>query len=219
MDINKLRKLNPQLIIHNISDNAFNKYGKIYYDFDVTPVIYFLREHIRIGEKVTYLPSVENGEHLEIINQIKNSIYGGMPIQFGVCSGHNSMLNGMEYHKSSELNIMASDCVLFLGLAEHIYYGDKIVYNSKNAEIFYVPKGSMIELNPLVLHLAPLNVMQDGFIVAVFLPKGTNTPLEVLQIIREDRILKLKNKWLLKFMETGGSSEALIEGSNIKLLS
>ena len=41
--------------------------------------------------------------------------FGEMEIQIGYCNGHNSMLNALEYHKSSEINVAATDAVLLLG--------------------------------------------------------------------------------------------------------
>ena len=43
-----------------------------------------------------------------------------MPIQIGYCNGPNSTLNGLEYHKSSEINIAITDMVLLLGKVQEV---------------------------------------------------------------------------------------------------
>ena len=47
--------------------------------------------------------------------EIEKIFYGELPIQIGYCNGHNELLNAVEYHRSSEINLAATDAVLILG--------------------------------------------------------------------------------------------------------
>ena len=98
-----------------------------------------------------------------------------MPVQIGYCNGHNSKLNAVEYHRSSEINVAATDAILILGLladvAEDFYLRSKM-------EAFLVPAGTGVEVFATSLHYAPCGVDGQGFQVAIVLPQGTNYPLE-----------------------------------------
>jgi len=217
MDINRLRSINSHLEIHDVADRSFEKYGKVHHEFDPVLAIEYLTKNIEIGEGVTYTASIEEARSLSIIEQIRNHIFGEIPIQIGVCYGHNAKMNGMEYHKSIEVNIMATDCVFFLGQASEIRYeGVQITYDTTMAEVFFAPKGSVVEIYASTLHFAPLHTGPEGFIAAVILPEGTNAPLVCPNKVMtpEDQILNRQNKWIIKFSETGGASQVNIQGKN-----
>ena len=62
-------------------------------------------EHTPLTREVIYVPSVEEMEALPDAEEMKNRGFGGLPIQIGYCNGDNRKLNGLEYHRSSEINI------------------------------------------------------------------------------------------------------------------
>ena len=43
-----------------------------------------------------------------------------MPIQIGYCNGNNNKLNGLEYHRDSEINIAVTDMVLMIGMEQDL---------------------------------------------------------------------------------------------------
>ena len=53
-----------------------------------------------------------------IFDELQDHAFGGMTIELGMCWGHNTWLNCLEYHRGSELNIGASDFVLLLAKDE-----------------------------------------------------------------------------------------------------
>lgn len=63
-----------------------------------------------------------------------DSLYGGMPIQIGYCNGHNHLLNAVEYHRDSEINIAVTDMILILGKEQDITE-DHTYDSSKNGGI------------------------------------------------------------------------------------
>lgn len=98
-----------------------------------------------------------------------------MDIQVGYCNGRNTTYNGFEYHKGSEINIAVTDFMLVLG---HTWEIRDNTYRVEDAKVFFVEKGTAIEMYQTTLHLSPCRVTDKGFKDIVILPRGTNTPLE-----------------------------------------
>ena len=151
--------------------------------------------------------------------------YGEMPVQIGYCNGHNTMLNALEYHRDSEINVAASDAVLMLGLLVDVE--EDHTYDTALVEAFLVPEGAAVELYASTLHYAPCHVKEGGFQVAVVLPRGTNFPLKGCHAentagengVDEDALLAAVNKWLIGHPE-GGLEEGSflgLKGENLSL--
>lgn len=141
-----------------------------------------------------------------------------MPVQIGYCNGHNSKLNAVEYHRSSEINVAATDAILILGLLVDV--AEDFTYDTSKMEAFLVPAGTGVEVFATSLHYAPCGVNGQGFQVAIVLPQGTNYPLEGAhqkveqgKALSEDALLAATNKWLIGHAEGG-----LSEGSFIGLI-
>lgn len=180
--------------IYPITHEYFKKYGKVVKDIDFTELINKMQE-TPLPEDVIYVPSVNELESLEVFNQLQTAAYGEMPIQIGYCNGNNYMLNALEYHRSSEINVAATDAILLLGSQQDITEDFK--YDTSKVEAFLLPKGCGVELYATTLHYAPCNAGEEGFRVAIILPKGTNYPLEKTHREGEDCYLAATNKWLL----------------------
>ena len=129
------------------------------------------------------------------------------------------MLNAVEYHRTSEINIAVTDLILILGLEQDIE--DDYSYDTSNIEAIFVPAGTAIEVYGTTLHYAPCNANEGGFRCVVILPKDTNTELEAtIEKQGEDALLFAKNKWLIGHPETDlGAQGAFIglKGKNICL--
>ena len=127
------------------------------------------------------------------------------------------MLNALEYHRSSEINVAATDAILMLGCQQDIT--DDFTYDTAKVEAFLVPAGTAMEVYATTLHYAPCGVDGAGFKVVVVLPKGTNLELEEKHEGGEDAHLTAKNKWLLGHPEGGlpeGSPMGLV-GKNLNI--
>ncbi|MDF2614317.1 MAG: hypothetical protein K0S71_2103 [Clostridia bacterium] len=205
-------------IIHQVSDSAFKKYGRILNGCDTTELLRKMQDTV-LPEDVIYVPSVEEFEKLSIAEDFKESVFGGLPVQIGYCNGNNTMLNAVEYHRSSEINIAVTDLILLLGSQQDIK--EDYTYDTANIEAFLVPAGTMIECYATTLHYAPCNADETGFRCVVVLPKDTNTDLDKpLNKTDEDRLLFAKNKWLIGHKDSGleekGAFIGLV-GENISL--
>ena len=191
--------------IQNVADDAFRRYGKVLEGYDFTELLKEMK-HTPVPEDVTYVPSVEEMEALPVAKELQNKGYGGLPIEIGYCNGHNKKLNGLEYHRSSEINVAVTDLVLLIGHQQDVE--KDFTYDTSKVEAFLVPAGTAIEVYATTLHYAPCHVNESGFQCVVVLPKGTNTELTFEKAAEgEDKLLTAKNKWLI------AHEDAKIEGA------
>lgn len=181
--------------IFNVNDDSFRKYGRVLKNYNFNTILNEMSK-IDCPKDVVYKPSVKVLENNQDMTVLSNEIYGGMPIQIGYCNGFNKKLNALEYHRDSEINIAATDLILFLGLLQDV--NEDFSYDSSKVEAFLVPKGTTIEIYSTTLHYAPCNVDNNGFKCVVVLPKGTNTDIDFsLSKEGENLLLTARNKWLL----------------------
>lgn len=181
--------------IQKVTDPAFRKYGQVLEGYDFTGLIKEMK-HTPVPEDVIYVPSVEELEALDIMKDLQNKGYGGLPIQIGYCNGHNKKLNAVEYHRNSEINVAVTDLVLLIGHQQDIEPDH--TYDTSKIEAFLVPAGTGIEGYATTLHYAPCHVNEGGFQCVVVLPKGTNTELTFqTEKTGEDSLMTAKNKWLI----------------------
>lgn len=192
--------------IQNVTDASFKKYGRVLTgEYDVTELMAEM-EKTNAPEDVIYEPSVAELEALPIMKDFTDSLYGGLPIQIGYCNGHNHLLNAVEYHRSSEINVAVTDVILLIGKQEDI--NDDFTYDTSKIEAFLLPKGTVIECYATTLHYAPCGVDGKEFRCVVVLPKDTNLELEVKpEGAKEDKLLVARNKWLI------AHEDAKIEGA------
>lgn len=197
------------MIIHEITEECFKKYGKVIDSIDLTDLISTIQT-VEIPADVVYEPSIPALEKLKCATELQQKTYGELSIQIGWCIGNNHKLNAVEYHRSSEINIAATDAILILGRQQDI--SAENTYDTSLMEAFRIPLGTAVELYATTLHYAPCNAADGGFLVAVVLPKGTNEALEYPHSNGEDALLAAKNKWLIGHPDGG-----LPEGSYIGL--
>lgn len=191
--------------IKNINDPAFRKYGKVITGIDFSNIIREMGNTPK-PEDVIYVPSVKELEACSEAKAISESIYGGMPIQIGYCNGNNVMLNAVEYHRDSEINIAVTDAVMMWGSLQDVT--DDFTYDTSKIEAFLIPAGTAVECYATTLHYAPCNANGNRFQVVVVLPKGTNTDIEKIETANpEDKLLFARNKWLI------AHEDAKIEGA------
>ena len=181
--------------IQKVTDPAFRKYGQVLDGYDFTGLIKEMK-HTPVPEDVIYVPSVEELEALDVMKDLQNKGYGGLPVQIGYCNGHNKKLNAVEYHRNSEINVAVTDLVLLIGHQQDIEPDH--TYDTSKIEAFLVPAGTGIEVYATTLHYAPCHVNEGGFQCVVVLPKGTNTDLTFpTEKTGEDSLMTAKNKWLI----------------------
>ena len=198
------------MVIKSVTDAAFRKYGRVISEIDFSELVAKMDE-TPLPDDVAYEPSVEILENLAIKEKLQTVCFGELPIQVGYCNGHNHLLNAVEYHRSSEINVAATDAIFLLGLQQDIT--DDFTYDTAKIEAFQCPKGTAVEFYATTLHYAPCSVGDNGFKVSVVLPKDTNRPLDEKHAGCEDALITAKNKWLIGHAEGG-----LAAGTHIGLI-
>ena len=207
--------------IYSVLDPEFISYGKVLEGYDTSCLLKAM-EAIPLPEAgVAYEPSIPTLEATCAYGQFQNNAYGGMPVQIGMCWGRNTRLNCLEYHRDSEGNIGTGDFILLLAKQDEIMEG---VLDTARVKAFRVSAGTAVEVYATTLHYAPCHVNEDeGFRVAVVLPRGTNTGVPgAAPLNQEDKWLTARNKWLLAHPESNEAAQGAhigLKGVNIDLAS
>ena len=193
------------MTIYDVTDEKFKKYGRIVQNIDFSELVDAINEKTPLPDGVAYEPSVAVLEELPVYQELTKKTYGELAIEIGYCNGHNQKLNAVEYHRSSEINVGATDAILILGKVQDIT--PEHTYETSKMEAFLLPKGTAVEIYATSLHYAPCGVNGAGFQVTIVLPKGTNYPLTKEHKGGEDDLITATNKWLI------AHEEAKIEGA------
>ncbi|MFC4736845.1 DUF4867 family protein [Bacillus daqingensis] len=181
----------------SIHSEAFKKYGNVLDSQKFASSIKILEETKMPIEENMYVASDETLENDQNSMEEAAFVFGEMELQSGYCNGYTSAINAMEFHKSSEINAAATDLILCLGKLNQM----KESFSTDDAEFFYIKKGEAFEVFAETLHFAPMAVSNEGFKCLVILPKGTNEELTNHALIKKDKRLFKKNKWLLAHPE------------------
>lgn len=187
--------------IKKITDSAFRKYGRVVQGIDFSDLVEAIKRETPLPDGVAYEPSIAALEATTAAKELQKKTYGELPIEIGYCNGHNYKLNAIEYHRSSEINVAATDAVLIVGMQQDIT--DDFTYDTAKMEAFLVPAGTAVELYATTLHYAPCGADENGFKVGIVLPAGTNYPLEEKHGGWEDALIAAQNKWLIGHPEGG----------------
>ena len=204
--------------LYSVKDSEFKPYGRVIDGYDFSELISVLKASTLCPDNGTvYVTSNEKLESLDAAKFLKANIYGRMPIQIGYCNGHNTKLNALEYHRDSEINIAANDVILLLAKKEDI--NDDYSLDTSKVKAFLVPANTAVEVYATSLHYAPCHVKDEGFRVAVVLPRGTNETLTMKTeiVTPEDKLLTHVNKWLIAHPNGGCPEDSFVglTGKNI----
>ena len=210
--------------VKQVTDTSFRKYGKILTGIDFSE-IYNVLEEMDYPEDVEYAASFGPLEEPEFRQKLSNTLYGELSVEIGYCSGHNKMLNALEYHRSSEANVAVTDIILLLGHQSDIT--EDFTYDTAQLEAFFVPAGTAVELYATTLHYVPIGTKENdyAFKMGVVLPFGTNFPLGITlgaeaekEKLPEEKLLFAKNNWLIAHEESGEEGAFIgLTGKNISV--
>lgn len=203
----------------SVYDQEFVSYGKVMAGYSFDELLEEMRKIPLPEEGTDYLASVDDFENLDIFRELSERAYGGMAIELGMCWGYNRKLNGLEYHRDSEINIAERDMILLVARRDEIVDGR---LDSTKVKAFMVPSATAVEIYATTLHYAPCHTLKDGYFrSAVVLPKGTNEDYSLGEIkSEEDRMLRARNKWLLVHPDSTEAKEGAyvgLTGINIDL--
>ena len=189
--------------IKSVLDSSFKKYGKVVKGIDCSKMLEALSKKPMPADSVVYVPGDADLEAAAGAIDFSKSFFGGLEAQIGYCNGNNKLLNAVEYHRCSEVNI-----------------ADDFTYDTSKIEAYKIPAGTAVELYATTLHYAPCNGEPQGFRVIVVLPKGTNYDIkDYPDKTPEDRLLMAQNKWLIAHKDGGQDPRAFIglKGENVSI--
>ena len=207
--------------IYSVYDEEFRPYGKVIKDFDGKEIIEVMSK-VEMPESGTmYNPSVDNLEACSCFKEFRDSFFGGMPCQLGMCWGYNTKLNCLEYHRDSEFNLGEDDFILLLAKE---YEAKDMMLDTSCVKAFRVPANVLVEVYGTTLHYAPCHTnAAKGFRTLVALPKGTNTDKpNIANPKGDDLYLTACNKWLLAHPESSEAKSGAkvgLKGENIDIAS
>lgn len=198
-NLEALRAANPQMKIASVEDGAFQNYGSV--------IALDAQNWIAAAQTVEfpetgcrYVASLEALENIPEAADFRREHCGGLDEQFGLCWGHNSRLNALEWHTCNEFNIAVRDLVLLLAKRADLDADGRL--DSGRVKAFYLPRGTCVEIYADTLHYTPCQVTADGFSCIVGLQRGTNLPLKERQ-----GKLWAANKWLLAHEKNSALTE------------
>ena len=210
------------MTIKPVTGRAFKPFGRVIKGYYLRSLIEEMEKTECPSDRVVYEPSVRSLETLKINRQFSEEAYGGMPIQIGYCNGRNHLLNAVEYHRDSELNLACTDMILLVGKRQDI--GRDYTYDTGKMQAFLVKNGTLVEIYSTTLHYAPISAGEhENFRCVVVLPRGTNEPLPACRgkaHTKEDQLLTHVNKWLIAHPESGLDKDGAfvgLKGENIRL--
>ena len=199
--------------IYSVFDPVFASYGKVIDGYDFSEILEKLEETPLPEAGICYVPGNPVLEATPAAKELAVNFFGGMPIQIGYCNGSNQMLNCLEYHRNSEIDLADTDMILLLGQEAEIVNGK---FDTARVRAFLVPKGTAVELFAPSLHYAPCGYR---FRCLVALPRGTNTGKPAIKVKnQEDQMLWACNKWLLchpEAEEAGKGAYIGLTGENL----
>jgi len=207
--------------ILNCSDKEFGRYGFEVTGYDLANLIEALNNTPCPKDSVTYKAEEPTLQEQSVCAQLRNNLFGGLPIQLGYCNGHNLKLGCLEYHRGSELIVAGTPLILLVADLRDVENGS---LDTSKVEAFYVPCGGAVLLYETTLHYAPCTAAgeSDCFRAVIGLIQGTNLkkPESAGQFNDEDKMLWAANKWLLAHPETGEAKNGAyvgLTGDNIIL--
>lgn len=206
---------NPNYKINLVNKENFKTFGRLI-DIDVNDAIEYAEKFVHPPKNGNqYISSIKEIESLTSIQTLAMKVYGGLKIMAGSVVGTNKELNGIEYHQGSETIIAIEDFIYVVG---HIWDIENNLYDSSLCQIFYIPRGTVIESYATTLHYTPIQTSQKGFKTICILLSHTGENLD-----KRVGILKKKNKWFIahdsNYEKIGQGDFPGLQGELIKIKS
>lgn len=151
--LDNLKQKNGAFPVYSVRDVAFKPYGRVIDGYDTRAIVAASKAVPQPESGSAYVPTEPSLEATELAKTIGHDLFGELPAQIGLCWGHNTKLNALEYHLSSEINIAATPLVLLLAKEDEITDG-KI--DASCVKAFVLEEGDMVEVYGTSLHYCPL---------------------------------------------------------------
>ena len=91
--------------IYSVFDDEFRPYGRVVSGFADELLLSAMRAVPMPAQGTAYEPAIPALEACDVYAWFRDSAFGGMPVQLGMCWGYNTRLNCLENHRDSEFNL------------------------------------------------------------------------------------------------------------------
>ena len=110
--LSALNAANPHIPIYSVHDEAFRAYGRVITADTATICKTAEAAAVFPPEGSKYQASVPELEALPELAALQEEYCGQLDEQWGLCLGHSSQLNALEWHTCNEFNIAVRELVL-----------------------------------------------------------------------------------------------------------
>ena len=141
--------------ICSVFDSEFKPYGRVIQGGEYGELMAAMDKIPMPEAGAAYEPAIDSLEQCGAYGYFRDSVFGGMPVQLGMCWGHNTMLNCLEYHRDSEFNLGTDDFILLLAKQDEM---TDFMLDTGVVKAFLVPAGVLVEVYATTLHYAPCHV-------------------------------------------------------------
>ena len=139
--------------IYKVTDPEFRKYGRVVKNVDFTDLVARLKK-TPLTRDVAYEPSVSGaGSCQRCLQSTAALLTENCRFRSVTATAQNYLLNALEYHRSSEINVAGTDAILLVGSQQDIT--EDFTYDTSRVEAFLLPKGTAVEVYATTLHYAP----------------------------------------------------------------
>ena len=171
-----------------VTDPSFSQYGRVL-DF---PKEFWHNFEIPIPQTgVDYEASYALLEDIPQLEAwLSREVFGTLDIQISYISGHNQVLDGVEWHLGNMVHLASSQLCLLLAKRQDLRNAQ-----IENIRAYYVPACTALELFAETLHSAPVSCDEEGFRSVCVLLRGTNEPFNE-EVPREPE-QTARNRWFV----------------------
>jgi|GEM_PF-4980994 len=136
---------NPELSFFSVADPAFRRYDRVL-DFDAGSLLSVCEATSAMPpDGSRYVPAIPELEALPAFQRAQQAFLGETNGQIGCCWGYNTLLNCLEYHRSSEFNIAVSDLLLLLASQQNM---ETLICQKEISSAFSYPREPPLRCMP-----------------------------------------------------------------------
>jgi hypothetical protein len=223
--IQALNELNPDVGIQPVTAPGFLAFGRLYGRYRADALAAGLHVAASVHRRLIHEPSALTGDRSireNLFPYICRAFGGLESLQIGWIGGRNKKCTMLEYHKCPQLVLAYTEMLMLLGHSTDIQM-PAATYDLSLLNIFYVPRGTIFEIHPLVLHGLPIHLSEEeGFLCVEVHPEGTNDFLKFdLQNCDAGPMLSARNRWVITHPSDHSSNRVTthggLRGRSIKL--
>jgi hypothetical protein len=180
-----------------VDDAKFDPYGEARWELDATDFVQTMKGAFTgiMELQAVYEPEVQALEGLALIDQVRETVYGGQPVQVGWVYGNNGNLDFVEYNGVPVTLITGDPALLYLAFQED-FDSSNWTLETSQLKPFYTPANTVLVLNADTIRSAPLRVVNaTGQLTAVIVPDGVGVESATAGS-GFDQALVAKDRWV-----------------------